>query len=78
MKPSQRIVIEFKPDLTHPYLVSVVGALNMRELIGHFATPADVRKCLTVQLGIGPQEIEKAIADLHANGRAHLTRLVQG
>jgi hypothetical protein len=52
MKVAQRIQIEFKPDLTQPYLVSIVGALNIRELIGHFATPNDVRECLTVQLGI--------------------------
>ena len=78
MKVSQRIQIEFKPDLTHPYLVSKVGALNMRELVGHFSTPADVRKCLSVQFGVDPQRVEKAMADLHANGRAHLTHVVQG
>jgi hypothetical protein len=77
MKTSQRIQIEFKPDLTHPYLVSILGALNMRELIGHFATPAEVRKCLTVELGIDSRLVDPAMADLHAHGRAHLTRVVQ-
>jgi hypothetical protein len=34
MKISRRIVVEFKPDLTHPFLVAIVGALNMKESVG--------------------------------------------
>ena len=78
MKITQRILIEFKADLSQPYLVSIIGALNMKEMVGHFATPTDVRKCLTLKLGIEPAQAEKAMADLHANGRAFVTRVVQG
>jgi hypothetical protein len=73
----RRIEIEFKPGLMQPYLVSVLGKLNMREPIGHFSTPADLLKCLTGELGFEPLGAEKAVADLRAEGKAQLTRIVR-
>ena len=77
MKISQRIQIELKAGLSQPYLVTIIGALNMKETVGHFSTPTEVMKCLTLELGIEPSQAEQAIADLNANGRALLTRVVQ-
>jgi hypothetical protein len=78
MKISQRVLVEYRADLSQPYLVAIIGALNMKETVGHFSTPVEVMKCLTLDLGIEPGQAEKAIADLQANGRALLTRVVQG
>jgi hypothetical protein len=78
MKVTQRILLECKADLSQPYLVAIIGALNMRETVGHFSTPTEVMKCLTLELGVEPSQAEKAIADLKANGRAFVTRVVQG
>ena len=73
----RRIEIEFKPGLMEPYLISVVGRLNMREPVGHFSTAADLLKCLTGEFGLEPLGAEKAVADLRATGKAQLTRIVR-
>jgi hypothetical protein len=74
----RHIEIEFKPGLLQPYLVSVLGRLNMREPVGHFSTPADLLKCLTGELGIESLSAEKAVTDLRAKGKSQLTVIVRG
>jgi len=72
-----RIEIEFNPDLTQPYLVSSVGALNMREQLGHFVTTAKLQKYLIDEIGIELLEAEKAISTLHLKTKARIMVVVR-
>jgi len=73
----RRIEIEFKPGLMQPYLVSVLGRLNMREPLGHFSTPADLLKCLTSELGFESIDAELAVSQLGEKGKTQLAHIVR-
>jgi hypothetical protein len=67
-----RTLIEFKPGMTGPYLVS-----TDREQARHFSTAPKMTKYLTKEVGIDPFAVERALVKLRMKGKTQIIFVVR-